>query len=199
MSTLDTRPGESPALNNRERVLRAAREAFLTDGYSRTSLASVARSAGFTTGIVYSAFGSKLQLAMEVLTDLQHEELELLSTALRGAQTVDEMLRGLREWIARTTTSGWTRFDLEVLMDSLGDPQMIPLHRQRQDEAVRQIFELMRSLVATELIDDTTLEVLATAVIDYGIGIGVRHAVNPDATPEPMISLIEPLLAQLRG
>lgn len=196
MSSLEAHASEA-VLNNRERVLSAAREAFLADGYTRTSLASVAQAAGFTTGIVYSAFGSKRQLAMEVLAVLQREELDLLGTALTDAHDVDEMLHGLRAWIARTSASGWTRFELEVLMDSLDDPQMVPLHRDRQAAAVTQVHSLLRRLIPSALVDDATLEVLATATVDYAIGVGVRHAANPEATSEPLIELITPLLAQL--
>src|SRR5689334_9490899 len=52
---------------NRKALLRAAEELVAEHGYSGTSTAAIAARAGVTTGALYSIFGSKLQLFIEVL------------------------------------------------------------------------------------------------------------------------------------
>jgi AcrR family transcriptional regulator len=55
------------ALKNREAILRAARRRFLTDGYPRTSVASIAAEAGVSEDLVYLLFTNKRGLLVEVL------------------------------------------------------------------------------------------------------------------------------------
>lgn len=50
----------------RARVLVAARERFLADGYTRTTVPGVARAAGVSAQSVYKAFGSKAALVKAV-------------------------------------------------------------------------------------------------------------------------------------
>jgi AcrR family transcriptional regulator len=66
------RPYRSPvreerARANRESILRAAFARFTTDGYPRTSVASVAADAGVSEDLVYVLFSNKRQLLVEVL------------------------------------------------------------------------------------------------------------------------------------
>lgn len=47
-------------------LVAAARSAFLTKGYGASSLAAIARAAGYTKGAIYSNFGGKEELFAEV-------------------------------------------------------------------------------------------------------------------------------------
>jgi AcrR family transcriptional regulator len=58
---------EERARANREAVVRAAHELFLDQGYVRTSMAEVARTAGVSGDLVYKLFESKKGLLVEVL------------------------------------------------------------------------------------------------------------------------------------
>src|SRR5688500_5282716 len=109
---------------NRETVLLVAREAFLRDGYVATSLASVAKEAGFTTGIVYSSFGSKADLALGVLERLQTEQIATLGDLVDRAGTPAEVLDHVRRWAAEAMSSGWVRLELELLLDTMHDPRL---------------------------------------------------------------------------
>jgi TetR/AcrR family transcriptional regulator of autoinduction and epiphytic fitness len=66
------RPYSSPAraakaAETRARILAAASEKFLADGYARTSTASIARAAGTSEATVFAVFGSKAELLWEVV------------------------------------------------------------------------------------------------------------------------------------
>jgi AcrR family transcriptional regulator len=180
---------------NRETVLHVAREAFLRDGYVATSLASVAKEAGFTTGIVYSSFGSKADLALGVLERLQAEQIGALGERVERALPGGDVLDQVRQWAAEAMTSGWVRLELELLLDTMNDQRLAAAQTRRQDASIQQAVAVVRSLVPSDSMDDETLEVLAEAAVDYAIGLAMRQSVNPDATPDRFLRLIEPLVA----
>lgn len=182
---------------NRETVLRVAREAFLRDGYVATSVASVAKEAGFTTGIVYSSFGSKADLALGVLERLQAEQIGVLGERVDRAAAADDVLDQVRRWAADAMSSGWVRLELELLLDTMNEPRLAAAQRQRQAASIQQATTVVRSLVPPDSMDDETVEVLAEAAVDYAIGVAIRQSVNPDATPDRFLRLIEPLVAAI--
>ena len=53
---------DEQARETRLRIIRAARELFVTKGYGRTTLAEIAREAGVAVETVYTAFGNKATL-----------------------------------------------------------------------------------------------------------------------------------------
>ena len=55
----DTSRRDVQARENRERIIRAAHDLFVADGYGRTTIADVAREAGVSAETVYKAFGNK--------------------------------------------------------------------------------------------------------------------------------------------
>ncbi|KQV75838.1 hypothetical protein ASC61_12920 [Aeromicrobium sp. Root344] len=180
---------------NRETVLEVARGAFLRDGYVATSLASVAKEAGFTTGIVYSSFGSKADLALSVLERLQAEQIGALGDQVGGAS--GDVLDRVRQWAAEAMSSGWVRLELELLLDTMNDPRLAAAQTRRQTASIQQAVAVVRSLVPPDSMDDETIEVLAEAAVDYAIGLAMRQSVNPDATPDRFLRLIEPLVAAI--
>jgi AcrR family transcriptional regulator len=182
---------------NRETVLSVARESFLRDGYLATSLAAVARDAGFTTGIVYSSFGSKADLALGVAEGLQTEQISALGDRVRGVASPDEVLEHVRAWAVQANESGWVRFELELLLDTIGDARLAAAQTARQEAAVAQAAVVVRSLVMSDAVDDETLEILAEAAVDYAIGVAIRQVTNRDASPDRFLRLIAPLVAGL--
>lgn len=181
---------------NRTVVLEVARTAFLRDGYVATSLAAVAKEAGFTTGIVYSSFGSKADLALRVLEQLQAEQISALADAVATSPRTDVLDR-VRAWAVAATASGWVRFELELLLDTISDPRLVAAQTARQNAAVEQAGDVVRSLLPAGTVDDATLDVLAEAAVDYAIGVAVRQVTNRDASPDGFLRLIEPLLASI--
>lgn len=184
---------------NRRTLLRAAREAFLRDGYLATSLASVAREAGFTTGIVYSSFGSKADLALEVLQGLQSEQIASLGAHVKGTGGADELLGHVRTWARDAADSGWVRLELEVLLDSIGDERLSAAQTARQHSAIVELGAVFRTLAPADVLDDDLVSVLAEAAVDYAIGVGMRQVVNRDASPDRFLDLVAPLMRLPRG
>ncbi|MFJ4234292.1 TetR/AcrR family transcriptional regulator, partial [Cellulosimicrobium cellulans] len=68
LRTADALELRSDAARNRERILRAAREAFSTDGID-VPMATIARRAGVGTATLYRRFATREALITEVFTD----------------------------------------------------------------------------------------------------------------------------------
>lgn len=81
-------PSESDT-STRERLITAARDAFLEQGYQTTSVAKIARSAGLTTGAIYSNFSNKAALLAEAIA---REGMSLWGAGLKRATTKDTPL-----------------------------------------------------------------------------------------------------------
>ena len=88
---------------------------LLQHGYPASSVAAIARTAGFTTGAFYANFGSKAALTLEVLIDLQ-AEMQAEVAALVSANFDVDTIEGLREWSTRILDSGWPRLQLEFAL-----------------------------------------------------------------------------------
>lgn len=86
--------------NTRERLLEAARSAFIGQGYARTSLEAVAEAAGYSKGAVYSNFDSKEALFLELLEAKLDGEARAIGTMLgahhHGAR---DLLGGLKRYL----------------------------------------------------------------------------------------------------
>lgn len=71
MSTNVKRPYDSTrrreqARENRERIIQAAHDLFVREGYGRTTISDIARAAGVAGETVYAAFGNKHTLLRQV-------------------------------------------------------------------------------------------------------------------------------------
>jgi AcrR family transcriptional regulator len=78
---------EERRARTRAALLRAASTAFAGKGYEGASIDAIAASVGLSKGAVYGHFPSKLELYLEVLSQLLEQaewRLERVATAIRG-------------------------------------------------------------------------------------------------------------------
>jgi TetR/AcrR family acrAB operon transcriptional repressor len=90
------RKTKEEALRTRSRVLKSAMKVFLAKGYSQTSLADIAKTAGYTRGAVYWHFADKSEI-LETLISMFHDrflhkQAEILPSALDPLQKVTEVI-----------------------------------------------------------------------------------------------------------
>jgi AcrR family transcriptional regulator len=105
MSRQDAPPRRSRAeakAETRRRLCTAAETVFRRDGYHGASLDRIAAEAGFTTGAVYSTFGSKADVMLSLLAVRAEQRRASWAEMLEGASTADEFTtelarRGARE------------------------------------------------------------------------------------------------------
>lgn len=95
------------ARQTRERVVQAARERFLADGYAVTSVAAIAEEAGVSVDTIYKTFGGKPGLVRA-----------MYERALEGAGSIPAERRSDRLQVEepdpRKIIAGWGRFVAEL-------------------------------------------------------------------------------------
>jgi AcrR family transcriptional regulator len=132
MTTLRTWPVRAEARSrNRAALLRAAAELAEEHGYAGTSLAAVAARAGLSTGAVYSIFGSKVELFLEVLLPDWHvpqgDELpEAPDVSSFVTAYARHWVAGLRHGNARKAFE----LELELYLAALRDPRLLERTRE---------------------------------------------------------------------
>jgi AcrR family transcriptional regulator len=179
---------------NREQVLQAARDLFLRDGYRATSLAAVADAAGFSTGVVYSNFSGKPELALLVLQGIQAEHTEALGPVLDPSGPLEDLAAGLRAWAEDALASGWPRFELEFALDTRDDPRMVAAFVERQRYGAGLVSTVIRDRFPAPLVETLPVDAIADAIVDLLIGFAVRRLIDPDASLDQLEGLIRGVL-----
>ncbi|MDJ1163935.1 TetR/AcrR family transcriptional regulator [Burkholderia gladioli pv. gladioli] len=89
-----TKAVEARLLDNRTRILKAARDLVSEGGWSAAQIASVAAAAGMATGNVYRYFASKADLYSEVLSNVSQREVDVLQAIASSSTSPIDRLRG---------------------------------------------------------------------------------------------------------
>lgn len=157
---MDSQPRRRDAGATRNRLLKAARELFLTQGYSATGLRQVAAKAGVDVTLVRRYFGSKQRLFMEA-TEAAEDTHELRHAAddVVGHQMIARVLAARRDVDA----------PLFALLRSSGDPSVVARLNAQLEEG------LTRNL-AKRIAGDRQ-RIRADMVTALLLGIGVQRAV----------------------
>ncbi len=133
---------EQRARANREAILRAAREGFVSQGYPRTSLASIAEEAGVSEDLIYVLFSNKRQLLVEVL-----------NFAVTGQVDSPPVLEQERPLVVRDETN--QRRQLAVfsqdIVERMGRARPIDDVMRSAAEVDEMVAEKYRSMHATRL------------------------------------------------
>jgi TetR/AcrR family transcriptional repressor of mexJK operon len=125
------RPSRADALRLRERILVAATELFLAEGYGSTSIEAVARRAGVSKRTLYDRFDDKSALFAAVVHRIIEQIRPPPDVPLVEGTTLADILRRLALLILRAALS----------------PQAIALHRLVNAESAR-FPELVRAVAS---------------------------------------------------
>lgn len=91
---------EESQQQTRARILATAREAFLRDGYMRTSLDGIADAAGYSKGAVYSNFAGKDALFLELLQAKLDGDIAELGKRLAPAAPTEDTLDAIEQYLS---------------------------------------------------------------------------------------------------
>lgn len=142
------------AEENRARILDAARDLFLADGYAATPVSRIADRASVSVETIYKSFGGKAGLVRA-----------LLERALKGVGDVPAERRSdamrAREANPRSIIESWGRFVAEV--SPLGSPILILAARAATSDA-----ELARVLEQADTARLTRMELNARNLLERG-------------------------------
>lgn len=184
-------------LHNRNRLLASARELFLRDGYQATSLAAVAEEAGFSTGVVYSNFSGKAEVALLVLREIQAEQSDTLRAALAGDRPMSKKLDDLQMWANAALTSGWPRLELEFALDARADASLVAAEAIRHESAKHITTLALADVVPESITALVPLDALAEAVIHLAFGVAIRRLIDPSVRIDNLTEPLRKALASL--
>ncbi|MBC3189499.1 TetR/AcrR family transcriptional regulator [Pseudonocardia sp. C8] len=184
----------------RESLLDAAASVFAERGYDRSRLADIARLAGFTTGAVYSNFGSKHGLFSALLArhaaeqvvavpDLVKGEPGPHATGVRAAEILaDQVVDNLR----------WHQLVVEFTSRAGRDHEVrdafIP-HSREWHRRVAKVLTDEAERLGLRLVVDA--DVAAVAFLATRDGLVLQHSADPDLIDRDTFA--QALAAVLKG
>lgn len=130
-----------PASERRERILDAAAEVFAERGYNDASMAAIASRAGVVASVIYDHFGSKQELAVELL--------ELHGAALVRQTITDLEPAPPRELFHESVDLFYRSVEADpfvwrfLFRDPPGDPEIAAVHGRIHERATEGIAGLV--------------------------------------------------------
>lgn len=180
----------------RQELITTARTVFLTEGYLAASVDTVAETAGYSRGAVYSNFGGKERLCLAVLQDLLAEEAAQLLASIGTPAGVEEFLDALGTWAQRKVGEpGWTLLTLDFAAAAHQDP-----HLSGELDA---LLAGVRATIASA-IEDLTGRLrlspalpaarIAEALLGLIIGLGTQRLLDPRIPVTTLTATLRALL-----
>ena len=179
------RPGSRAEQRRRTeaRILDAAAQVFVADGYERTTIRAVASAAGVDPGLVMHYFGSKQELYRRVIDDAPVPEVS--GTPVEAA---DQILATLADRLASVPVAS-----LALLRSMLTNPEAASA---ASAGIARYEAQIARAIPAA----DADLRAALISAITVGITVS-RHLIKSDelatADPAQVIQLLRPCVLSL--
>jgi AcrR family transcriptional regulator len=133
------------AAERRERILRAAEQAFAARGYHSTSMDDIATAAGITKPVLYDHFASKHDLYVKLTEGIRDQLTSLAAAAMTADAPAEQRIR--------TAIEGFFAFVEQrpsaarvLLFTPVGEPELVDAARQVQAGATAAL----SALLATE-------------------------------------------------
>lgn len=180
----------------REQLVATAKELFLRDGFTATSLEKVADEAGYSKGAVYSNFRNKNELCLAVLDEIHAEQVGLIAEAVGQATTMEDRLAAFGRWAeANIGNEAWTALEVEFSVSTRRDRDVRAALATR-DKAIRGMIAALAEAQAEDF--DMALplpaDTVATALLSLGIGLGLQRAIDPSIPTSILTDVIRHLI-----
>ena len=184
----------------RARLIQSAERVFLKKGFLAASIGQIARTAGYTTGAVYSNFASKEELGLAVIQQRMVAGITALQQELTDASpTVPSRLTALERWGDRELgNEAWVVLVTEFVLTARHKPPMRAQFSQDLRSARVVIAEILDGQ-SQELGVDLPMgpERLAAAILGLGMGLSVLRIADPTLDPGTFADATGVLLSQL--
>lgn len=129
------------------RVIDAAIESILENGYYHTSSNEIARRAGVTWGAIQHQFGTREGLLLEVLNDRWDRFQQCMATALVTGETLEQRLHSVLDVLALHYEQPEHLVQLQILLDLTQNPNTstetrhaVAQHGERLTKAWQPLF-----------------------------------------------------------
>jgi AcrR family transcriptional regulator len=134
---------DDPKEQRRRRIVDAAKELFIRQGYRKTSIDEVAALARVAKGTVYVYAKNKADLMLQVIVEEKKKYLKELQPVLDQEQPPRDRLR----WWIRTALTAHAKMPLIARLMS-GDREMLDLFRDMDADLRERTFAMQRAMVA---------------------------------------------------
>jgi AcrR family transcriptional regulator len=182
---IDQSPPKRRRPVTRGRILASAEQLFLEQGFRGTSVNQIAAAAGYTSGAVYSSFGSKDELFLAVTAvryDRIVDRLRRLSAEL-AAGADDVALAFAEAYIRSMHEPRWVAVYFEFIMAAIRDPALRPRVVADHRAAFTAIREVLEGILpsATPALDQIALSIsfLLEGVVIFTL---IDDALVPEGT-----------------
>ena len=184
------RPAGGASGDTRGAILAAARSQFASQGFTTTSLRSIAREAGVDASLISHYFGDKAQLLVATL-ELPVNPIEKLNGVVAGG--VD----GMAERLLRTFLSAWDPhrevFSAMVRTQFAGPPEQMPVPMIIRDVVAHTIADALAG-------DDRDLRASLVGAQLFGMAVA-RYVLKleplTDTSIDEVVELYAPSLQRL--
>jgi AcrR family transcriptional regulator len=167
---------------NREEVLAGARRVFLARGYGKATVEAIAEDAGFSTGVVYSQFGSKADLFLALLErriDERAERNDEVTAPLAGREGVQALVRTARRDSA--AEKDWLLLLLEFRLVAARDPELNARYAALHNRTVERLASTLEGLHERAGIPPAVpVTTMARFVLAFGVGVTLERTTDAD-------------------
>jgi AcrR family transcriptional regulator len=191
--TTTATPGTTTERTTRDRLVAAAIEVFVEQGYEQARVQDIARAAGLTTGAIYANFRDKRELLLAAIAHRSAAEVETLLQAAANTPPRD-LLAALGSHIA------FHEHDRPLLLDAVvaseRDADLAVLLRDAITQRHDRIADLVEHGKSDRTIDSAIdTDVLTRFCLTLALGsLVVRALALPQPDHDQWGSLIERLL-----
>ena len=175
---------------NREAVLRAARREFERSGYHGAAVARIAEDAGFSEGVVYSQFGSKVDLFLAVLEASIEDRAAVLGNAASSVHGPEEMHQAALAQLMETLA--WQATLIEFRVHAWRHPEVNARYRVLHERTIDNVARLVPVVAPNS---DMAPRQVALALLAESTGIGLELLADPALEPDAVHAALTHALA----
>lgn len=179
--------------DRRDRLLKAALDAFGTDGYRTTSIEQLCAAAAISTRNFYEEFSTREELLLALHDDLNARALGAVVRAISDVDPADLAARadaGVRAYFGvMTSDRRWARI---ALVEAVG---VSPAAEQRRRDAIGRFAELLR-LEATRLADAGAVPQRDYALTSIAVVGAINGLINTWTADENWSAHVDQVIAE---
>lgn len=190
------RLSESALTARRDHILRAADLCFARDGYHATTIASVRKEAGVSTGAIYTYFPNKEAMMRAILDRARDERKRQLAAAAEDMRPDAALV--LLQWaldVFSTQGRHAACVDVNLWAESLRNPGIRKLAQGALRDARSAVSAVVRSRLSS--VESSSLEPdsVAAVLIALFLGLEVQTAVGVRLEPNEVVRVLGTLFA----
>ncbi|MET9414867.1 TetR/AcrR family transcriptional regulator [Streptomyces klenkii] len=168
-------------VDTKERLIRAADTVLRTQGYAKSSARTIAKEAGVNSALVFYHFGGVDPLLFAALDRSSAERMELLTEAVAGARTLEDLVdAGTRVYRSDIEAGHLTLFS-ELVAAAVAKPELREEIRVRAEPWIAFVEQTLERVIGgTPLARLTPPRDLANAAITFYLGVNLFTVLDSD-------------------